>query len=130
MKAAKTKVRITAGARRSAVPMEPPTATMVICPAVSWRRRPDSGFDEAGFDDGEGIRARIRISEVGVWRWGKGSGRSRAALGWTAGGDCPTQDLERRDGAMSSGELRERADRMTFVIALWGKRVAGAGGGS
>jgi hypothetical protein len=39
--------------------MEPPTATMVICPAVSWRRRPDSGFE-----DGAGMRARIRISEA------------------------------------------------------------------
>jgi hypothetical protein len=34
--------------------MEPPTATMVICPALSWRRRPDSGLGVVGI----GIEAR------------------------------------------------------------------------
>src|SRR3981189_1366807 len=82
MKAARTKLRMTAGPassmaaavpRRSPVPMEPPTATMVICPAVSWWRRPDSeladtGLAEPAFCEGVGIGARIRISEAGdIW---------------------------------------------------------------
>jgi hypothetical protein len=54
---------------------------MVICPAVSWWRRPDSGFEKLGFDELgleelAGMKARIRISEEeGEWR-GK---RSRTA---------------------------------------------------
>jgi hypothetical protein len=46
--------------------MEPPTATMVISPAVSWCRRPDSGFEE-----GKAMRARIPISEAGAEWTGK-----------------------------------------------------------
>src|ERR1700723_881118 len=67
MKAARTKVRRTAGPasemaeavpRSRPVPIEPPTATIVICPAVSWRRRPDSGLDGAA-----GMERSIRITE-------------------------------------------------------------------
>src|SRR2546426_1891700 len=52
MKAARTKLRMTAGPAssmaaavpsRRPVPIEPPTATMVICAALSWWRRPNSG---------------------------------------------------------------------------------------
>src|SRR5579863_766923 len=65
MKAARTKLRMTAGPassmaaavpRRSPVPMEPPTATIVICPAVSWWRRPDSANSE-----GVGIRGLVLV---------------------------------------------------------------------
>src|SRR5260370_30330445 len=51
MKAAARKLRMAAGPatsmaarepRRRPVPMEPPTATMAICPAESWWRRPSS----------------------------------------------------------------------------------------
>src|ERR1700686_3407968 len=96
MKAARMKLRMTAGPassmaaavpRRSPVPMEPPTATIVICPAVSWRRRPDSAFE-----DEAGMRARTRISEAG----GKGGGEKAEGChvaelrsAWTAGGGCP-----------------------------------------
>lgn len=52
--------------------MEPPTATMVTCPAVSWWRRPDSGLLEAGLLDAGfeeraviGVGARTHISEAG-----------------------------------------------------------------
>jgi hypothetical protein len=38
------------------VPMDPPTATMVICPAVSWWRRPDSTFAEPEFAEGADIK--------------------------------------------------------------------------
>ena len=60
MKAASAKLRITAGPASSMaaavpssnpVPIEPPTATMVIWPALSWWRSPDSEF-EAGEDIG------------------------------------------------------------------------------
>src|ERR1035438_4200297 len=82
MKAARTKLRITAGPAREIadavprsrpVPMEPPTATMVICPAVSWWRRPDSEssapcLPNSGFEEGTGMRARTRISEAGGQR--------------------------------------------------------------
>jgi hypothetical protein len=37
--------------------MEPPTATMVICPAVSWWRRPDSGLAGSGFEGRVGMLA-------------------------------------------------------------------------
>src|ERR1035441_2741098 len=67
MKAARTKLRITAGPAREMadavprsrpVPMEPPTATIVICPAVSWWWRPDSLIGEESDMD------RIRIPDV------------------------------------------------------------------
>src|SRR6202043_2415064 len=56
IKAATTKLRIAAGPatsmaapepRSKPVPMEPPTATMAICPAESWWRRPSSWMEGA-----------------------------------------------------------------------------------
>ena len=53
--------------------MEPPTATMVICPAVSWWRRPNSGLLGAGFAGRVGMRARnlalvLVYQNLGAWR--------------------------------------------------------------
>src|SRR5258708_38980027 len=67
MKAAARKLRIAAGPatsmaapepRRRPVPMEPPTATMAICPAVSWWRRPSSWI--AGDKGSEGMEHDIK----------------------------------------------------------------------
>jgi len=94
------KVRMTAGPaswmaaavpNNSPVPIEPPTATMVICPALSWWRSPDSGLFEVGLLETRVvvravICARTHISEAG--------GGARISSGrWSCGdGDRPRQN--------------------------------------
>src|SRR5882672_9057842 len=68
MKAAARKLRMAAGPAtsiaapepsRRPVPMEPPTATMAICPAVSWWRSPSS-LRGSGEVAGEGMLHHIK----------------------------------------------------------------------
>src|SRR5579864_9762781 len=76
-KAAIRKLRMAAGPassmaapepRRSPVPMEPPTATMAICPAESWWRRPSSLMRTVLVCGGEGSKGMQEDSKSGA-RW-------------------------------------------------------------
>jgi hypothetical protein len=50
--------------RSNPVPIEPPTATIVICPAVSWWRSPNSGLLLSGGEEGEvDMSVHTRITE-------------------------------------------------------------------
>src|SRR6266481_9707965 len=120
MKAARMKLRMTAGPassmaaavpRRSPVPMEPPTATMVICPAVSWWRRPDSGFENSGFEDGAGMRGSYSYIRSGSGVTGKKvESKCQAALGLDGRGAHPhtSNDWLGRFGGGQCGWIRFR----------------------
>src|SRR5579872_3370428 len=88
MNAAAMKLRMAAGPAtsiaapepsKSPVPMEPPTATIAICPAVSWWRRPDSLVGRGGLGALEDKGERYQISEGDPKRRGEGPQRLKIA---------------------------------------------------